>query len=42
LNTSRPERIAENVAAVEADVPRTFWREAKDAKLIDPGYPYVG
>jgi D-threo-aldose 1-dehydrogenase len=42
LNTSRPERIAENVAAVEAEVPQAFWNEARDAKLIDDGYPYVG
>jgi D-threo-aldose 1-dehydrogenase len=42
LNTSRPERIAENVAAVEAEVPHAFWNEAKDANLIDVRYPYVG
>jgi D-threo-aldose 1-dehydrogenase len=42
LNTSRPERIAENVAAVEAHVPQMFWRDAKAAGLIASDYPYVG
>jgi D-threo-aldose 1-dehydrogenase len=41
LNTSRPERIAENVAAVEAELPAAFWSEAKDAGLIARSYPYV-
>ncbi len=42
LNTSRPERIAENVAAVEAELPPGFWTDAKDARLIAGDYSYVG
>jgi D-threo-aldose 1-dehydrogenase len=42
LNTSRPERVAENVAAVEATVPHEFWVDAKDSALIPDGYPYLG
>jgi D-threo-aldose 1-dehydrogenase len=42
LNTSRPERIAENVAAVEVEVPPAFWKDAKVGRLIAADYPYVG
>jgi D-threo-aldose 1-dehydrogenase len=42
LNTSRPGRIVENVAAVEATVPQAFWADAKKARLIAPDYPHVG
>jgi D-threo-aldose 1-dehydrogenase len=42
LNTSRPERVAENVASVEAVVPQAFWIDAKEAGLIARNYPYVG
>jgi len=42
LNTSRPERVAENVAAVQAEIPAAFWVEAKDIGLIRRDYPYVG
>ncbi len=42
LNTSRPERVAQNVAAVETCVPDAFWKEAKAAGLIAKTYPYVG
>jgi D-threo-aldose 1-dehydrogenase len=42
LNTSRPARIAENVAAVESAIPQAFWCDAKDAGLIASDYPYVG
>jgi D-threo-aldose 1-dehydrogenase len=42
LNTSRPERVAENVGAVEAVVPAAFWSDAKNAGLIAREYPFVG
>jgi len=42
LNTSRPDRIAENVAAVEASVPQSFWFDAKAAGLIAAEFSYVG
>jgi D-threo-aldose 1-dehydrogenase len=42
LNTAKPERIAENVALVQADIPSGFWSALKDAGLIDRLYPHVG
>ena len=39
LNTSRPCRVAENVAAVEATVPNEFWVDLKTAGLIASDYP---
>jgi len=42
LNTSRPERVAQNVAAVTAEVPETFWTAMKDAGLIDRAFPFLG
>lgn len=42
LNSSRPCRVSENIAAIEASVPRSFWADAKDAGLIASGYPYLG
>ncbi|TWT91082.1 Pyridoxal 4-dehydrogenase [Pseudobythopirellula maris] len=41
MNTSRPERVGENTAAVEADAPDSFWRAAKQAGVIDAAYPYL-
>jgi D-threo-aldose 1-dehydrogenase len=42
LNTSRAERVADNVALVEAEVPPRFWTALKDAGLVSRGYPYLG
>jgi D-threo-aldose 1-dehydrogenase len=42
LNTSSPERIRQNVAAVQASIPPAFWRALKDERLLDRDYPYVG
>jgi D-threo-aldose 1-dehydrogenase len=42
LNTSRPERVAENVAAVSAEIPVRVWRALKDSGLIARDFPYVG
>jgi len=41
LNTSNPRRVAANVAAVEASIPETFWREAKQQGLVATDYPYL-
>jgi D-threo-aldose 1-dehydrogenase len=42
MNCSTPEQFAENVAAVQADLPAAFWQEAKELGLIDAAFPYVG
>jgi len=42
LNTSKPERVGDNVAAVQAEIPREFWAEMKTEGLISPDYPYLG
>ena len=39
LNTSRPHRVAENIAAVEATIPKEFWDDLKSAGLIASDYP---
>jgi D-threo-aldose 1-dehydrogenase len=41
LNTSSPQRVPQNIAAVEATMPAAFWREAKASGLIDTNYPWV-
>jgi len=42
LNTSDPRRVAENVATVEATIPKEFWHEAKQQSLVAADYPYLG
>ena len=42
LNTSKPDRIRENVDLVRADVPAAFWTALKDAGVIRRDYPYLG
>ena len=39
---SRPERLAEDRAALEAVVPVAFWRELRQAGLVDPQAPLPG
>lgn len=41
LNTSRPERVKDNVASVNNKVPREFWEEIRRKGLIDDEYPYL-
>jgi D-threo-aldose 1-dehydrogenase len=36
---SRPERIAEDRAALEAVVPGDFWRELREARFVHPEAP---
>ena len=42
LNSSHPNRVAQNVALVDSKIPDTFWNDAKQFGIIDPSYPYVG
>ena len=42
LNTSKPERIKENVALASVEIPEAFWQELKSESLISKNYPYVG
>ena len=42
LNTSKPERIKDNVAMASVEIPEAFWRELKSEGLISEHYPYVG
>ncbi|WP_026702784.1 aldo/keto reductase [Salibacterium aidingense] len=37
--TTRPERIQENMAAINADIPAAFWQELRDQKLVSPEAP---
>jgi D-threo-aldose 1-dehydrogenase len=41
LNTSRPERMERNAAALQQQVQPAFWEAMKEEGLIDPGYAYV-
>lgn len=41
LNTSRPDRVKENVSLVESEIPDDFWKEMTGKGLIDPEYPYL-
>ena len=42
LNTSRPERVEQNVAAVLAEIPEQFGHACKETGLIDQDYPFAG
>ena len=42
LNTSKPERVEENAALVQAEVPARFWTALKDEGLVAKDYPYLG
>jgi D-threo-aldose 1-dehydrogenase len=41
LNTSKAERVADNVALVETPIPEAFWQALKEAGLLAPEYPYL-
>jgi D-threo-aldose 1-dehydrogenase len=41
LNTSRPERVADNVAMVQEALPGAFWEALKARQLIRANYPYL-
>jgi D-threo-aldose 1-dehydrogenase len=42
LNTSHPERIADNVNSVLRKVPNSFWVSLKEEGLLEEDYPYLG
>ncbi|QDT04618.1 Pyridoxal 4-dehydrogenase [Rubripirellula lacrimiformis] len=42
LNSSRPERVAQNVALVSDSPSNDFWLAMKDDQLIDSEFPYLG
>ena len=42
LNTSKPDRVKQNVASVEAEIPIEFWSTLKAENLIAKDYPYLG
>lgn len=41
LNTSRPERVAENVALVHDSVPDDLWHDLKAEGILRGDYPYL-
>jgi len=42
LNTSKAERVRQNVELVTTEIPDTFWVALKQSALIAEDYPYVG
>lgn len=41
LNTSKAERVQDNVALVTDPVPPAFWNALKENELLDPTYPFL-
>ena len=41
LNTSNPERIADNVKLVNQKIPPSFWNALKENQLLEENYPYL-
>ncbi len=42
LNTTKSERVSQNIASVTAAIPAEFWHALKTEGLIASGYPYLG
>ena len=42
LNTSHPDRVAENVDMVLRQLPSHFWAAMKEEGLVDEDYSYLG
>jgi hypothetical protein len=42
LNTGKPERIAENVASAQNEIPQELWRALKDENLIARDFAFLG
>jgi D-threo-aldose 1-dehydrogenase len=42
LNTSKPDRVRENVELVRTKIPGEFWVAMKKEDLIDKNYPFAG
>ncbi len=41
LNTSKPERIAQNKKTLSKKLPDGFWKALKETAIIDPAYKYI-
>lgn len=41
LSTSRPQRCASHVAAVEREIPEDLWTALRSAELLSPDYPFL-
>lgn len=41
LNTSNPERVADNVKSVNEKIPPHFWNALKENQLLEENYPYL-
>ena len=41
LNSSHPDRVAENIASVERTVPNAFWASMKEEGLLAADYPHL-
>ena len=41
LSTSKPERVQQNIASVEANIPAEFWDALQDAGLIASDFRYL-
>ena len=42
LSTSKPARVAQNIAAMHVEVPASFWDILKDEGLLAADHPYIG
>lgn len=42
LNTSKPERVMENIKLLKAEIPNDFWKDMKRQNLISKDFPYAG
>jgi D-threo-aldose 1-dehydrogenase len=42
LNTGKPERIKDNVASAQNEIPAALWRALKDENLLARNFPYLG
>lgn len=42
LNTSKPERVRQNIELVSKKIPEEFWITMKEEDLIDKNYPFAG
>ena len=42
LNTSKPQRVKDNVRAFDTNVPNDFWAAMKEQNLIARDFPYLG
>lgn len=41
LNTSKPEKMNQNVEILQESIPEAFWKKMKAEGLIDPVYKYI-